>query len=728
MPTIRDIQLELEKEGIFVSAGTISNALSGKGNVGTEKLTRILAMADKLGYKSSSNVLRTSSTKIIACLLPTLENPLYQSFYQTLEQKARLLGYSVLLYLTKDSESLERSTLNTLSTMKQDALILFSSALDSELLRKFTCPIFFVERKVHMAGAFHVHFDYYGAGFDIGKTLTESGSSRVQLVTGPQRHSCNSEFLKGLAAGIGREAAPGIVCQHAAIPLYDSFKELFHLMLQLPANAPDTIVCASPYYREILKSLFALSGFGGDVRMLAVTPAAVVTGGDCFPLSYSYAASWIMGKIQRQSTRSETLQIPYKSEARYRNSAQKTRAVDKAPLKILATTDASAHQLKLLSPIIRGQLGMEVEIHLYDYDRFQALAQADEPPEFDIVRMDVSALPYHAPRLLRPMEDFSRERFIEEIPNDYFMAGELPYSYPFNPTMMLLLYRGDVFEDPMIKRRFYEEFRGMQLLPPTSYAECNLVAKFLTKSFHPNRSGHTLVNYGCAACKNGPITVANQYQSRLLSMKGGYFDQNRLCLDDETALEALTLLQESLQYAPDAGDASDAEVFARGDVAFANTFSSYVAALSFWQDAPAFANMRFAPAPTSLRGGGVLGIGRHSKRPRQALELIQFLTGDALAPALTKLGIYAPVKSLYLDSAIQSDHPILYALKYYFCHSIGRDIAHPETGRPLDTASFERILGEEISAVLQGRKEAAPALREAQRRLSALLNPSDAGV
>ena len=82
-----------------VSVATVSLVLNNKPSVGAETRARVLACIEELGYRPNivARSFKTSSTKAISVLVPTITNPVYPNIVHGIEGAARREGYQVML-------------------------------------------------------------------------------------------------------------------------------------------------------------------------------------------------------------------------------------------------------------------------------------------------------------------------------------------------------------------------------------------------------------------------------------------------------------------------------------------------------------------------------------------------------------------------------------------------------------------------------------------------------
>jgi LacI family transcriptional regulator len=109
-----------------VSAATVSNALTGKGRVSSELVTRIRCRAEELGYRPSNaaRALKTGQTGILGLVMPDLTNPLFPRIAQTLSIVADKNGLGILIADSRGSPDEQSQALRRLLERGVDGIII----------------------------------------------------------------------------------------------------------------------------------------------------------------------------------------------------------------------------------------------------------------------------------------------------------------------------------------------------------------------------------------------------------------------------------------------------------------------------------------------------------------------------------------------------------------------------------------------------------------------------
>ena len=100
-PTIRDVAARAR-----VSAATVSNVLANRATVNAELAARVRSAVRELGYEVDrlAAQLRSGRSRVVAVLVPSLENPFFTSIIASIERQARRGGFEIIVASSSDQE------------------------------------------------------------------------------------------------------------------------------------------------------------------------------------------------------------------------------------------------------------------------------------------------------------------------------------------------------------------------------------------------------------------------------------------------------------------------------------------------------------------------------------------------------------------------------------------------------------------------------------------------
>lgn len=134
--------------------------------------------------------------------------------------------------------------------------------------------------------------------------------------------------------------------------------------------------------------------------------------------------------------------------------------------------------------------------------------------------------------------------FIDGMVREYGMFENELYALPFMSGTQILVYQKDLFEDPVLKRQFSRNY-DQELLPPTNWAQYNLVSEFFTRTCNPKSPVH----YGNISVQGENIYNTIGFLNRLWAYGAELFDSaDRLVINSPNALAALKNYMKSFQF------------------------------------------------------------------------------------------------------------------------------------------------------------------------------------
>jgi LacI family transcriptional regulator len=119
-----------------VAPSTVSRAFSRPGRVNSATAERIREVADRLGYRTNvmARALSTARTRMLAVAVPDVANPFFAEVIRGVQVAAAETGYTILLADTRESERLERESLErVLPTV--DGVLLAGSRMSDATIR-----------------------------------------------------------------------------------------------------------------------------------------------------------------------------------------------------------------------------------------------------------------------------------------------------------------------------------------------------------------------------------------------------------------------------------------------------------------------------------------------------------------------------------------------------------------------------------------------------------------
>jgi LacI family transcriptional regulator len=179
VPTIRDVA---DRAG--VSPGTVSNVLGARKAVDPVLAERVRRAADELGYRvhRGASELRSGRTKVVAALVPGLENPFFTALIAALERSTRAEGYEIIVGSAGEEEDVEATRLSALLSWRPAGVVIVpcrDTFASRPLLEREGVPYVVVDRVGADAAADTVAIDNAGAARAAAEHLIGLGHTEI---------------------------------------------------------------------------------------------------------------------------------------------------------------------------------------------------------------------------------------------------------------------------------------------------------------------------------------------------------------------------------------------------------------------------------------------------------------------------------------------------------------------------------------------------------------------
>lgn len=217
-----------------LSISTVSNVFNGKRAVSEESRQKVLAAADKIGYRPNlaARMLRTQRSNTVAFIIPTdEENPNANFFYMDvllgIHKKLVETNYNVIVTTYGGAGSGERS-LSAVELCKQqwvDGVIFVPSSKNAkqlDVLREMDIPFVLADRKVDGFGYSFVGSDNESGAFHAVMELARGGRKRIGFIGGALANSSGSERFNGYrtameTSGLGYEEDLAVMAERFSV-------------------------------------------------------------------------------------------------------------------------------------------------------------------------------------------------------------------------------------------------------------------------------------------------------------------------------------------------------------------------------------------------------------------------------------------------------------------------------------------------------------------------------
>jgi DNA-binding LacI/PurR family transcriptional regulator/ABC-type glycerol-3-phosphate transport system substrate-binding protein len=697
MVTILDIA-----KAAGVSHGTVSNVLNGKGNVSSKKMEQVLKAAEELGYNLNNNakLLRSGKSQTITMILPTLSMNEYAVFYESALKEASARDYQVKLYCTNDNPIKEKEIIKEIIKERPSGIITVSSLDDAnEYYQQLTVnqsDIVFINRKLKNTVEF-VSFDFKKAGTDIAHYLNNLDvKTTIGIFTDEDKYSNESDFISSLVNHLHTKNFE--ICQSNMAHEYEnSFK-----MIQNHASFEVIITTNVTKAEKIIKA-YHYGSTKPLPKIIAIAPFKNTYSNEMFFYyqDYGYLGESIVKKMILN------IHLKEKSHSKqYRNigflSEQNNYSRYDSDIHILTIESPTTQALMKILPHFEKSTNIRVHLHIKTYNEvFDTIRDDEKWKRYDLIRLDVVALSWYGQKIFQNLQglDENLDRALENLPyfiKEYYAnINDVTYAFPFDISIQMLFYRKDIFENEIVKRKFFEKTKS-ELKIPVNFKKYNEILEFLKES------EFDLVKdvSGAAMITGNTGTIAAEYLLRYYSLKGTLLNDLEIELDGTIAKQAMKLLFENYRNS-NVIDANwwgeEVKAFVDGKTAMVIGFMNHLSIVSQSniKDSIGIANV---PGDTPLLGGGILGITKSTNQLQESIEFFNWINSNEISEQITLLGGNTATYFLSNSSIVQTMYPWLNKAKKIIMK--GKRENTFENGQSIDIKQAEEIIGKHILKLL----------------------------
>lgn len=208
------VRLKDIAERAGVSMMTVSKALRDERDVSLATKARIKLMAQEMGYvpDSSAQGLRTRTTKLFGIVISSITNPIFARVVFAIEERARELGYDILLSHNQNMAEREEVCIRRLLSRRVDGLFISPVYRMESEARTYTellarrVPTVLLGPPAPFCGQFaSVQIEELVASYTLTQHLLKLGHKRIAYLTGPSVAPWAHERFEGYRRAL-REA------------------------------------------------------------------------------------------------------------------------------------------------------------------------------------------------------------------------------------------------------------------------------------------------------------------------------------------------------------------------------------------------------------------------------------------------------------------------------------------------------------------------------------------
>ena len=668
MPTIRDVA-----KAAGVSVSTVSNILNDKISVSEELYQRVMKAMQDLQYHPNMLAMNLRKNKInfigiIASSLSGHCHQIFEGIYRGLDARK---CQPILKLVSSPAEELE--AIEVLQSMSISGAIVISSNLNEELIAKYrsvTFPLVFVDFYPIDSEFNVVRFDNQTIVRDLTEELLRQ-NNHTALVTCQRLLGSEEDCAQGYLEAYEGQGEEKPVIFETVFNKEQAFSGLFDFIGSL--KNIDAIIVTNDQIAKTVTEILSLLGkketavysLSGDSWYRYRTDSVTyVKRGAIF--CGMEAARLLLENIEKPIT-FDTCQItlPFHTDTLdvVADEAPDVRT-EQPEIKLLLLRSNISRAIEKLSPGFTARTGIRLKVTTatqHEIARY-LLNGGRAENEYDIIMADMHWMQFLARENafcpLNELLDLDRilPKYIHDVRN-YILSeadGKTVYALPIMAGHQILAYRSDLFEDALLKKKFYLKY-GVQLAPPRTWNEFNLAAKFFTRS----ENEESPIRYGTCLLGNEPEGIMSEFLPRQWAYNGWFYRNGQPNINTVANLKAVRNLTEAYRYSmPECRDFLEEEqvrAFLDGDIAMIMTYNVHL------QDMADPNDRRIGyfktPGTLSLIGGWMIGISANSKHIEESARFLSWELSDRISAHSSLLGQVSPFKNVFFDNELLTMYP-----------------------------------------------------------------------
>lgn len=728
MSTIKDVA---HKAGVSIS--TVSNVLNNKSSVNIEIYNRVIRVMKELNYRP--NILAMNLKKnhmgfigVVFHELSGYSKKLLEGVLLRLEQ----LNYHAVVKIPRDDKIELQNTITQLIGMGVEGIILCTPHLDEKILQSIDdnmIPILMLEYCLRLPGFLTVEFDNTSLIREATELLMEQNKT-VGIVTGLRRFSaegsCWQGFVQGWKAKNG-EAMFEMELPFRRGPLYKK------LLTEIPKreNLPSCFIVSNEFLADCLREVLLMNGQKDHIFYVLSSqqlekrdlPDMIMLRREV--VRYAQKAVDILDRQIKEPMVNdffEELVIPkIHVEAAIKNYYLERRALSNKRLRVLLPDVPMSTSIQLLSDAFSNQTGISLEFvkkNMTELKKEIILSCEGESQAYDVAAFHINWLSELVQKkYLNRLDEYfdysgMEEEYLPKIQKAYFRNEYAVYGMLAEMGVQILAYRDDIFSDPVVQKQYYSKM-GLELQPPRSWTEFNIVAKYFTRKYNPSSP----VKYGTCIGGHTSIGLPDEFWARSLSFRGKAFREQSFGAYTPQDVKALENLCDSYQYSyPHCQTFMDNEqvrVMLDGDIAMIVTYYNYLMLNSIDWDK----RIKFGRSPSNMTviDGYLLGIPVTTRQREACSEFIQWCCSDDVALKSILLGRLTPKTNVIMNGELDYVNP---GLKGVFDNLESDSFRESLLLGIGGSRSFDEVIGNKLSEAVYGGAPPDRVMRELQQMLA----------
>ncbi|PMR73274.1 LacI family DNA-binding transcriptional regulator [Billgrantia endophytica] len=248
-----------------VSQSAVSRSFSPTAKVSEKTRKKVMEAARELGYRPNTiaRSLITRSSRTIAVVTYSLENPFYSFVLEKASRFFQEQGYHLLLFFAPPGRDFD-AVIDDIIKSQVEGVLMLAITIDSsqaKAVADFDIPVVIINRTVNHAGISQVGSDNYRGGYWAASHLATLGLSRIAFLAGLVDSSTSGQRQEGFFDGLEEH---GLTCHAMDVGNYRYDDACFATRRLFSAHVvPDGIFAANDLMAiaamEIIRHEFNLS-------------------------------------------------------------------------------------------------------------------------------------------------------------------------------------------------------------------------------------------------------------------------------------------------------------------------------------------------------------------------------------------------------------------------------------------------------------------------------------
>lgn len=684
MPTMLDVA-----NAAGVSKSTVSNALNNPYSVSEDKYRKVMSAVQSLNYTPNANAsnLRTSKRNTLAIIVPELSS-YYSQISEQIITELSPKNYNCTLWLTHYSSQIEEDYLKRCLTSGVSGVFLCTCTSFSnpilDILLENRIPVVLIGSSTASIQVTTVQRDNYSVAFVTADNAISNFFSKhenvipenISVVTGPSSIQSESDISKGFTDAYLKyfpEQQPISIRLSPELACIDFLNEMLGRDNRL---LPELIICSSAS---------ASLGIRKACEYLHLKSEIVLLKGDTwYDNSFSEENSISLDALalgnEAASVMEEYIQNPVFFESKH-IILDTLPTIEKkiAPffikpsttIKLLLYNRPWADIIQKIIPIFERQFSVKVDCECTS-NSVELMERVRHFHENENLHSDAFVLPHYCLKyfnnddyMLNMNEYIERdelnlsELYPPEITRIALLDQEKIYALPIAFNTQLLFYRKDLFERDDIRRMYYREY-GIELAPPKTWTDFEIISHFFTRQFNPDSP----VPFGTSFAMTPQSSLVEEFYPREWAYHGRIVSKTsgKPILNSLQNIQAMNNLLKAYECTPKAEDlysnVNHSMRILNNDIAMHNTFATYIPN-NMGPGSIDYKRIGYTNTPggTPLLSGWMMGISKHSKHPDETFAFIRWLMQKRSAEQNAFLGLFNPQTELLNDVHCQRVFP-----------------------------------------------------------------------